>query len=194
MTARRLTINRSDMEAAKKLREKFYDKAVEKEIPISWSWPKELIAVGQSEAVQYTSDKWKKRGDYQDYKHVAEGPQHLFVKPGFLCDYSSRRRLELPGELIELPKRMPEAIAELAPILGIQFQSYKEPPEDLEDDEDYEYELSGEYYNVCVPKAYVGAACLPGTGETFLMIYTRADLCAIITGDSLNVEKDGIVG
>ena len=28
MTARRLTINRSDMEAAKKLREKFYDKPV----------------------------------------------------------------------------------------------------------------------------------------------------------------------
>lgn len=191
---RRLTINRSDMEAAKKLRETFYDKQVEKEIPISWSWPKELIAVGQSEAVQYTSDKWKKRGDYQDYKHVAEGPQHLFVKPGFLRDYSSRSKLKLPGEIILLPKRMPEAIAELAPILGLQFQSYKDAPEDLEDDEDYEYELSGEFYNVCIARAYVGAACLPGTGETFLMIYTRADLCAIITGDSLNVEKDGIVG
>jgi hypothetical protein len=191
---RRLVINRSDMEAAKKIREKFYDKKVEKEIPIHWTWPKELIAVGQSEAVQYTSDKWKKRGDYQDYKHVAEGPQELYVRPGFLREYSSKRHLDIPGELVALPKRMPEAIAELAPILGLQFQSYRDPPGGLEDDEDYEPELSGEYYNVCIPRAYVGAACLPGTGETFLMIYTRSDLCAIITGDKLNVEQDGIVG
>ena len=194
MTARRLTINRSDMEAAKRLREKFYDKKVEKEIPISWDWPTELIAVGQCEAVQYTSDKWKKRGDYQDYKHVAEGPQRLYVKEGFLRDYTSKSRLELPGDLIELPKHMPDAIAELAPILGIQFQSFRPCPEEAEGDEDYEYELSGEFYNVMIARAYVGAACLPGTGETFLMVYTRADLCAIITGDSLNVEKDGIVG
>jgi hypothetical protein len=154
-----------------------------------------LLAVGQSEAVQYTSDKWKKRGDYQDYKHVAEGPQHLYVKPGFLEDYGSRgKKLDLPGELVEIPTRMPEAIAELAPILGVQFQSYRPAPEDLDDDEDYEYELSGEYYNVCIARAYVGAACLPDTGETFLIIYTRSDVCAIITGDSLNVEQDGIVG
>ncbi len=194
MTARRLTINRSDMEAAKRLREKFYDKKVEKEIPISWKWPRDLVFVGQCEAVQYTSDKWKKRGDYQDYKHVAEGPQRLYVREGFLRDYTSKGKLELPGDLIELPEHMPDAIAELAPILGIQFQSFAPCPDDVDEDEDYEYELSGEFYNVLVARAYVGAACLPGTGETFLMVYTRADLCAIITGDSLNVEKDGIVG
>lgn len=181
---RRYVINRSkDYEAAQKIRERFYDKKVEKTVPIHWSWPRSLLAVGQSEAVQYTSDKWKKKGDYEDYKHVAEGPQRLYVRPGFLLDHDSRRKLTLPHEKIELPQDMPDAIAELAPILGFQFQPFGA-----------DLELSGIYYNVNVARAYVGAAALPETGEVFLIIYTRADLCAIITGDILNVEKDGIVG
>lgn len=170
------------MESAKRIREKFYDRSVEKTIPIHWKWPRSLLYVGQSEAVQYTSDKWKKKGDFQDYKHVAEGPQKLYVKPGFLVDYGSSAKLAIQSDRTELPAEMPEAIAELAPILGIQFQSL-----------DDELELSGLYYNVCIERAYVGAAAMPG-GETFLIVYTRSDLCAIITGDVLGVEKDGIVG
>ena len=187
--ARRLLVNRSDMESAKRIRETFVDRKMEKKVPIHWSWPKKLYCVGQSEAVQYTSDKWKKRGDYQDYKHVAEGPQKLFVKPGFLCDYTSRRKLDFPSEEIELPKKMPTAIAELAPILGLQFQPYAEPEDDTS-----EFVLSDEYYNICIARAYVGAAVHPTTNETFLIVYTQSDLCAIITGDILGVEKDGIVG
>lgn len=180
---RRLVINRSDMESAKKLREKFYDKKVEKLTKIHWAWPRSMLEVGQSEAVQYTSDKWKKKGDFQDYKHVAESRQTLAVRPGFLEDYTSGKKLTLPHEKITLPSDMPEAIALLAPILGLQFQAY-----------DDELELSGVYYNVCVKRAFIGAAQMPKSGETFLMIYTPTDLCAIITGDDLNVEKDGIVG
>lgn len=182
--SRRYVINRSpSYEAASRIRERFYDKKVEKAVPIHWKWPRSLLSVGQSEAVQYTSDKWKKKGDYEDYKHVAEGPQHLYVRPGFLVDNDSRRKLAIPHEAIELPTEMPDAIAELAPILGFQFQPFND-----------ELELSGIYYNVNVARAYVGAAELPATGEVFLIVYTRADLCAIITGDILNVEKDGIVG
>lgn len=181
--ARRYVVNRSDHTAAKRIREIFVDRKVEKTIPISWKWPRTMLCVGQSEAVQYTSDKWKKRGDYEDYKHVAEGPQRLYVKPGFLVDYSTGKRMEFPHEVSELPRRMPEAIAELAPILGLQFQPYDE-----------ELELSGLYYSCDVKRAYIGAAEMPGSGEVFLMVYTRSELCAIITGDILNVEKDGIVG
>lgn len=187
--ARRLLVNRSDFESARKIRETFVDRKMEKKVPIHWSWPKKLYGVGQSEAVQYTSDKWKKRGDYQDYKHVAEGPQHLFVKDGFLVDYSSRKPLDFPCEEIALPSRMPMAIAELAPILGLQFQPYAEPEHDSN-----ELELSGTYYSVDIARAYIGAAVHPETNDTFLIIYTRSELCAIITGDILNVEKDGIVG
>lgn len=189
--SRRLVINRSDMESAKRIREAFYDKKVEKQIPISWKWPKSMLCVGQSEAVQYTSDKWKKRGDYEDYKHIAEGKQYLYVKPGFIKEYSSGKDLDLPCEEVELPRRMPTAIAELAPVLGLQFQPYRLADEE---DEDSELVLSGEYYGIDIARAYVGAAALPGTGEIFLMIYTRTELCAIITGDVLGVEKDGIVG
>jgi hypothetical protein len=181
--ARRYIVNRSDREAAQRIRETFVDRKVEKTIPISWSWPKSMICVGQSEAVQYTSDKWKKPGNYEDYKHVAEGPQLLYVRPGFLVDYTTSQKLDFPHERVELPSRMPEVIAELAPILGLQFQPYDEA-----------LDLSGKYYSVDVKRAYVGAAEMPGTGEVFLMVYTRRELCAIITGDILNVEKDGIVG
>lgn len=182
MPPRRYVVNRSDMDAAKQLRERFYDREVERTIPITWKWPRALLYVGQNEAVQYTSDKWKKKGDFQDYKHVAEGPQQLYVKPGFLMEYGSRSKLAIPSERTEIPADMPEAIAELAPILGIQFQALGR-----------DLKLSGLYYNVCVARAYIGAAQMPG-GETFLIVYTRSDLCAIITGDVLGVEKDGIVG
>jgi hypothetical protein len=187
--SRRLIVNRSDYEAAKKIRETFVDRKMEKEVQIHWSWPKAMLDVGQCEAVQYTSDKWKKRGDYQDYKHVAEGPQHLYVRDGFLREYGSRRALEVESARVELPKKMPTAIAELAPILGFQFQPYIES-----DDPDDDLELSDTYFHVNIARAYIGAAQLPGSNEVFLIIYTKDDLCAIITGDILNVEKDGIVG
>ncbi len=186
--ARRLLVNRSDLESAQRIRETFVDRKMEKKIPIHWSWPKKLYCVGQSEAVQYTSDKWKKRGDYQDYKHVAEGPQKLYVKDGFLVDYSSRKPLEFPCEEYEIPKKMPTVIAELAPILGLQFQPYAE----CEDDEPLV--LCGKFYGVDIARAYIGAAVHPEDNSTFLIVYTRKELCAIITGDILNVEKDGIVG
>lgn len=179
-----MLVNRSDFESAKRIRETFVDRKMEKKVPIHWSWPKKLYGVGQSEAVQYTSDKWKKRGDFQDYKHVAEGPQKLFVKDGFLVDYSSRAKLKFPCEIVTLPKKMPTVIAELAPILGLQFQPYA----------DDDLKLSGNFYGVDIARAYIGAAVHPDTNDTFLIIYTRSELCAIITGDILNVEKDGIVG
>lgn len=187
--SRRLIVNSSDYEAARKIRETFVDRKMEKEVTIRWTWPKKLYCVGQSEAVEYTSDKWKKRGDYQDYKHVAEGPQLLYVKDGFLRDYSSNQRLPFPCEEVILPKKMPTVIAELAPILGFQYQPYAET-----DDDGAELTLSGQFYGVDIARAYIGAARHPDTNEVFLIVYTRSDLCAIITGDILNVEKDGIVG
>ncbi len=187
--SRRLLINRSDLDSAKRIRETFVDRQVDKKVPIHWSWPRKLYCVGQSEAVKYTSDKWKKRGDYQDYKHVAEGPQQLFVRDGFLVDYNSRKRLEFPCEEVTLPARMPTVIAELAPILGLEFQPYAET-----DDDDADLKLSDTYLAIDIARAYVGAAVHPETSQTFLIVYTRSELCAIITGDILGVEKDGIVG
>lgn len=187
--SRRLIVNRSDMESAKRIREAFVDRQVEKEVPIHWSWPKKLYCVGQSEAVKYTSDKWKKKGDFQDYKHVAEGPQRLYVKQSFLVDYTSRKKLDFPSEEITLPGKMPMAIAELAPILGLEFQPYAEPEDDEED-----LKLSDTFFAIDIARAFVGAAVHPETGDTFLIVYTRTELCAIITGDILGVEKDGIVG
>ncbi len=187
--SRRLIVNRSDLdfERAKKIRETFVDRKMEKKVPIHWSWPSKVYGVGQSEAVAYTSDMWKKRGDYQDYKHVAEGPQQLYVRKGFLGDYRSRQPLPFPCEEVDLPRRMPMVIAELAPILGFQYQPYAERDDD-------ELVLSGKYYGVDIARAYIGAAVHPDTEKTFLIVYTRSEFCALITGDILGVERDGIVG
>jgi uncharacterized cupin superfamily protein len=84
---------------------------------------------------------------------------------------------------------MPTVIAELAPILGLEFQPYAEP-----DDDGDELKLSDTYHAIDIARAYVGAAVHPTTNKTFLIVYTRSELCAIITGDILAVEKDGIVG
>lgn len=181
-------MNRSDVEGAREIREAFYDKPVEETFDIKWQWPKKMLEVGQSEAVQYTSDKWKKRGDYQDYKHVAEGPQRLYVSKGFLRDFANpKKELDLDSEEVTLPKRMPTAIAELAPILGLQFSPYEWQGNRLVVSRD-------EPFHVMIQRAYIGAGRLPGMNETFLVVYTRSELCAIITGDILGVEKDGIVG
>ena len=184
-----MLVNASDFDAAKRIRETFIDGKMREKVKIEWSWPKKLYGVGQSEAVQYTSDKWKKRGDFEDYKHVAEGPQQLYVRDGFLVDYSSGKELPFPCEEVELPRRMPNAIAELAPILGFIYQPYAET-----DSDDDELRLSGKFFGVDIARAYIGAAVHPENQSTFLIIYTRRELCAIITGDILGVEKDGIVG
>src|SRR5882724_1945388 len=44
---RRLLVNRSDFESARKIRETFVDRKMEKKVPIHWTWPKKLYGVGQ---------------------------------------------------------------------------------------------------------------------------------------------------
>ena len=66
---------------ARDLREKFVDRPVEIERAVPWQWPRRLREIGTCQAVMYTSDKWKKRGSFEDYKHVAEGPQWILARP-----------------------------------------------------------------------------------------------------------------
>jgi hypothetical protein len=179
---RRVYENRSSFEAARKLREKFVDRPMTRVSEVSWTWPKEMREVGTCESVMYTSDKWRSLGDYIDYKHISEAPQRLLVKPGFIVDYKSGKPLRLASEKRPLDYPMPDAFAELARILALQVRF-------LDEDGD-----PGEYHQVNIARATLGAARHPTTGETFLIVYTPSTLCAIIVGDQLDVEKDGIVG
>lgn len=179
-------------QAAIDIREKFIDAPATHEETMRWSWPKRMQEVGSwspgEGAVMYASNKWQRNPrNVIDYKHVAEGRQRLLVIPGFIRNYHRPgSKVRVDGPMCDLNGPMPEAFAVLAPILGIQASLYSNEPDDEEDDSVYQIEIA---------KAMLGAAKHPKSGQTFLFVYTEADgpLC-VLTGDILDVEKDGIVG
>lgn len=157
---------------------------------MNWSWPKTLREVGECVAVMYSSDKWQRPGDFADYKHVAEGPQLVCVREGFLCDEEEDGApLQVVGPRVELNGNMPSSIATLAPIIGIQIRLYVRSGKG-----GYRLPESGDLYHVEIPRAKVGAARHPDTGEVFLCVFSTDDLAAVITGRRLDVIQDGIVG
>ena len=175
--ARRLVQNASDLRAARRHRETFVDRKATRAIRVPWHWPKKMELVGMCDAVMYTSDKWKTIGTYEDYKHVAEAEQYVLSVPGFIRDYHNpKKKLELPTEEFTLPKKMPEAFAELADIFGVQICS-----------------LDDEHLQIDIARAKLGGASNAELG-TFLFVYTSDGVHMIITGDELRIEKDGITG
>jgi len=172
---RRLVENRRDFASARKLREVFVDRPMKKVIDIGWDWPASMEEVGVCSAVMYSSDKWRKVGDFEDYKHINESSQEshrLLIGKSFdlgLDVYCERQSL----------KGMPDTIAELANILGLQFRLY-----------DRDGNLGDQDYQVNIVRAKLGAAQTTG-GEQLLLVYTPSVLCCVITG--FRVEKDGIV-
>jgi len=194
--ARRYVVNRSSREDAVDLRETFVDRPAERADGMPWEWPKRLREVGQCTGVMYSSDKWqKRRGDLIDYKHVSEGPQRISVARGFLRDFESdpsgRRRLKVVGPEKNVDGPLPDSFALLAPLLGMQIRLYQQIDGELvlPEGEDGRYQVDTD-----PEKVMLGAAKHPKSDETFLIVYDDEKLLAIITGDILDIEKDGIVG
>jgi hypothetical protein len=176
-----------EADEAKRIRETFTDRSASKVQTMRWQWPKRMHEVGQCVAVMYSSDKWRNPGEYEDYKHVAEDEQLLFVKPGLLVDEDGDE-LDLVGPTSDLNGEMPQTIAVLAPIIGIQMRLY------VDEGEGHYLPNEGNLYQVTLPKAMLGAALHPDTGEKFLVVYSPSEVLCIITGSSLDVLHDGIVG
>jgi hypothetical protein len=175
---RRMVENRSgrrDFDTAKQLREKFTDRPSKKVIDLAWSWPRSMDEVGVCTAVMYSSDKWGKVGKFTDYKHVHETAAE---KHRLLVSREFDLGLETFVEPYALDK-MPDTVAELANILGLQYRLY-----------DKDGTLGEQDYQVNIVRAKIGAAVHPN-GETILLVYTATTLCCVITG--FEVEKDGIV-
>lgn len=172
---RRHVENRRDYSTAKRLREVFTDRPSKKVIDLGWSWPKAMDEVGVCTAIMYSSDKWKKIGDFEDYKHINESGEDSHK---LLLGRAFDLGLETYCEKCDLDS-MPDTVAELANILGLQFRLY-----------DKDGKLSEQNYQVNIVRAKLGAARHPN-GETMLLIYTPEVLCCLITG--FEVEKDGIV-
>lgn len=169
---------------ARRMRETFVDRDAQRVIPFEWTWPAYMEEVGRGLSVAYTSDKWKQIGDNEDYKHIAEAPQAVVMRPGCLVHYhSTRKKIRVCTERFELPTPMPEYIAELAPLLNLQLELY-----------DCDGEPKRRMMQVEFRYGMLGGAKLKH-GEPFLCIYTKAGGPeALIFGRALDVLKDGIVG
>jgi hypothetical protein len=171
--------NRRDFATAKKLRETFVDRPMKKVIDLEWSWPRSMDEIGVCTAVMYKSDKWHEIGDFEDYKHINESGEDshkLLIAKNF--ELGLPKGADVFTENCDLD-RMPDSLAELAEILGLQFRLYDEYGK-----------LGDEYWQVNIVRAKIGAAKHPN-GETMLLVYTKSTLCCLITG--FEVEKDGIV-
>lgn len=174
---RRFTKNRDELERAHEMRETFVDRPPSKETQVPWEWPETMVYVGDCEGIMYVSDKWKKRrGDTEDYKHIAEADQYVLVPEGFLHDYHTGEPLDMEGEPMVLAPDMPQAFAELADIYGVQIRF-----------------LEGEIHEVQIAKAKLGGAYHKDFGP-FVFVYNDDGVHIIICGEELAIEKDGITG
>lgn len=169
-------------EAAKTFRT-FMARDHRRQVPMKFSWPKQMQEVGMGKAVMYRSNKWKSnRSEFEDYKHIAEAQQAVYVTPGFLRDWNNpSQKLDVAGPIVQLEDPMPKHFAVLAPLLGVQVRLNGVEGDDL--------------YEVVVKHGMLGAAVHPKTNEPFLFVYTAAGgVHMLLTGKELDIEKDGIVG
>lgn len=177
-------------ESAKKIREDFYAKPVGKEKNFHWTWPTELVEVGECLATIYRSDKWKKKGEYEDYKHKSESEQRLYVVPGTPLAELKTTGMKLVGPTETVPSRfLPDTVAELAHFMGFQVRLYEK-----EGTRFYLPEGDEGLFEFTINHAKLGAGRCEN-GKVFLVVYheKRGPYCFVF-GEELNVEKDGIVG
>jgi hypothetical protein len=187
-----------------KMRKAFQDRDVRQREKMSFSWPSTMQLIGKCESVIYTSNKWQTDGSFNDYKHIAEGPQKLMVAKGGIGDWTTDETIDVVGPWLHLPSVMPREFAKLAKFQGIQFRLYdsfsrgkgrlSRSPDDL--------------MELRVDRGFLGGAFVPDEddmeypvganlepGSPFLFVYTLSDgVHCIITGSQLAVERDGIVG
>jgi len=163
-----------------KIREDFHDKPHVKQQRVKWTWPREMIEVGDCEAILYTSDKWQKDGKKIDYKHVKEGEQKLLMRPDVTPTGDEE---EIFGPLVDLHGDFLDSFAVLADSLSIQARLYA-------NDEGTKY---GDYVDMKFPRAKLGAGRFDD-GGTFCFVYNSTGVLAVVIGEELDVLKDGIVG
>lgn len=179
---------------AKAMRQTFTAKPLKRgEYDLGHRWPTELQHVGQAGrddgSIMYASDKWKRDDDFDDYKHVAEGPQDLFLS----------RALRLEGELTkahgpwrDLDGALPSHVAELADVLGIEARLF------VGMDRRGEGVLGrGDdgFVQLVIPNAVLYGARKPDTGEAFLFLATKKEgVLVLVTGRDLDITRDGLIG
>jgi hypothetical protein len=201
-------------ELAVGMTEKFHDRPWEHRDELPFTWPQYMQNVGDSLAVAYASDKWKKknggRRERELYKHLAESRNQALVKPGLLVDYyRPNKSWDVCGPVVTLqPCPMPRHFAILGLCEEVDLQLYSagsaKKPKFGPDDE-------VGIVKVTIRHGIVGGGimqfskggnqgkCKLAMGgkkdQPFLFVYTETQgIQMIVVGDELDVEKDGIAG
>lgn len=175
-------------ESAKDMFETFHAKGSRRQVKFGFNWPRQMQEVGRAVAQLYRSNKWKMNPrEFEDYKHIAEAPQRLYVVPGFLQDAEQGGPLKVYGPKVSLDGEMPKHFSILATLIGVQARLYDQGGK-LPRGE------SG-LFEIVVKHGMLGGARFPDNDEPFLFVYTKqGGVHMMITGTQLDIEKDGIVG
>jgi hypothetical protein len=187
-------------EMARNMRRTFTDKPVTGRKELPFTWPRLMRHVGSNEGVAYSSDKWKKDGEYELYKHIAESKNRVLVLDGFLRDFDDPSK-PWPAigpyvDLTDVP--LPKHFAFLAYLEEVNLRLHTHGTDaapKLGDGDDG-------YVKVALKHGLVGGATIRwdlmdprAKPQTVLFVYTEADgPLMLIEGEKLDVEKDGIVG
>lgn len=188
---------RDTYDDAKRKREVFHGKQVQKEIPLEIQWPRFVHYLGKTNAEIYYSNKMLNGGKWELYKHIVEGPQFLFVNAEatrLLNDYSAEVEFREAGRKLRGPEGgkvptafytrsyeitgpMPQHLSQLAANKGVQWVA-----------------PNGRFFEARIPNSMTAAAVHPKTGEAILLVYSNEGVHFLITGPKLDITKDGIVG
>ena len=193
-------------EQALEMRETFVNRRVQTETEFPFDWEPAMQNVGDSLAIAYSSDKWKKpkgnsgRRDWELYKHLAESRNHIFAARGIIRgdernggDYA---RYPVRGpDVVFCDVDMPDTFAVLGRFEEANVQLYtggtdRRPTFSDDPDEGV--------VTLTVGRAMLGGGKMRMTKWTykpFLFVYTAGDgVHFLVVGDELAVEKDGITG
>lgn len=190
---------------ARIITEVFKDRPVETEETLDFDWPDVVQEVGEPLGVAYDSDKWKPRNgdgrrESEVYKHIRESRNRIYVEPGLLqpdtgFDFEpigprlSLKEASRHGEII-----MPDSFAVLGRFVECNVVLHTSGT-----DEAPRRATSGDkgVVTFSVKHGMLGASKMRRDGrlQPFLFVY-RPDFGVyfIITGDELDIERDGIVG
>ena len=192
---------------AKNIATTFKDRPVESEEVLDFDWPDVIQEVGESLGVAYDSDKWKPKGangkrDSEVYKHIAESRNRIYAEPSLIrpgqdigLDLKpigpkiSLKRASESGDIV-----MPESFAVLGRFMEANVVLHtsgtdQKPVRDSRGNKGV--------VTFSVKHGMLGASKMRrGTKlQPFLFVYRRDfGVYFIITGDDLDIEKDGIVG
>lgn len=167
---------------SREIRETFHQSPSKKKLNLSFSWPLEMRRIGTSESIMYLSDKWG-IVEGEKYKHVSESDCDVYISPSVQIRDEDGELLDLGEDWEDLDGKMPRHIAVLGKSLGIQVRL--ECPDSS---------ANGLKKQLDFASATWGAAKSPETGETFLVLFSPREVLLIVTGDELDIERDGVVG